>query len=232
MKKYPSLSQHMQILETFRNYVRPIDKDFAHTLGNYTERFLNGKSVNGFVPYQVEYCVDPVSPIAAFYDEDEEESGSKPEVPCPDINTCLSEGNCTYPHCRHPERYAPKTDPASLYAVPHINYEHVTLAESGSFPATCLPVGTASQAQLIRNEEPKVLDLNIGASNDYPLLVSSSLQEETGLPAEGTGSKPANSPSENPKNMTIPLPEVNKNSSYPSPKLYPKKQPHFRKGKR
>ncbi len=32
MKKYPSLSQNMQMLETFKNYMRPIDKEFAREL--------------------------------------------------------------------------------------------------------------------------------------------------------------------------------------------------------
>ena len=38
MKKYPSLSQNMQILETFRNYIRPVDKEFTRTLGRILGR--------------------------------------------------------------------------------------------------------------------------------------------------------------------------------------------------
>ena len=50
MKKYPSTSQHMQVLETFRNYIRPVDKEFAKQLAGYTTRFLAAKNVNGYAP--------------------------------------------------------------------------------------------------------------------------------------------------------------------------------------
>jgi len=100
MKKYPSLSQSMQVLETFRNYIRPIDKDFARELGRYTTDFLEVKSVNGYAPYQMEYGVEPVSPIMPGYDEVEGLDSNKTEyVPCPDHLTCLYPGKCNYPYC-------------------------------------------------------------------------------------------------------------------------------------
>jgi len=100
MKKFPSLSQSMQVLETFRNYIRPIDKDFARELGRYTTDFLEAKAVNGYSPYQVEYGVEAVSPIMPDYDEvDGLDANKKEYVPCPDHLTCLYPSKCNYPYC-------------------------------------------------------------------------------------------------------------------------------------
>ena len=100
MKKFPSVSQSMQVLETFRNYIRPIDKNFARELGRYTTDFLEAKAANGYAPYQIEYGVDIVSPIMPGYDEVEGLDANKKEyVPCPDHLTCLYPGKCNYPYC-------------------------------------------------------------------------------------------------------------------------------------
>ena len=100
MKKFPSLSQSMQVLETFRNYIRPIDNDFARELGRYTTDFLEAKAANGYAPYQVEYGVEAVSPIMPGYDEVEGLDTNKKEyIPCPDHLTCLYPGKCNYPYC-------------------------------------------------------------------------------------------------------------------------------------
>ena len=100
MKKYPSLSQSMQVLETFRNYIRPIDKDFAHDLGKYIRDFAEAKAVNGYAPYQVEYGVEQVSPILPCYDEVEGlDANDTKKALCPDHLTCLYPGKCNYPYC-------------------------------------------------------------------------------------------------------------------------------------
>jgi hypothetical protein len=140
MKKYPSLSQNMQMLETFRNYVRPLDKDFSRKLGSYTEKFLTGKNINGFAPYQVEYCVDAIAPISPFYEETEESFPAK-AVPCPDIDTCLHIGKCHYPDCMEEEQAPP--EPLIRYsvspAVLQLNRAHAFAQsqqqQTGSIPA-------------------------------------------------------------------------------------------------
>jgi DNA-binding XRE family transcriptional regulator len=155
MKKSPSLSQNMQVLETFRNYMRPVDKAFTRDLGHYIDRFLSGKTVNGYAPYQVEYGIDPIGPMTQFYDEvDEEENGlpavgtgsktdlsAVAEAICPNANSCLHLGNCTYPHCQHPERYKPQPDPISAYTVPSDCYpiqytEPISYVEAAEEPNT------------------------------------------------------------------------------------------------
>jgi DNA-binding XRE family transcriptional regulator len=61
MKKSPGMGQSMQVLETFRNYIRPINNELARDLGRYAGQFLEAASVNGYAPYQVEYGVAPIS---------------------------------------------------------------------------------------------------------------------------------------------------------------------------
>jgi transposase-like protein len=136
MKKYPSLSNHMQVLETFRNYIRPVDREFARSLGNYTDRFLGAKAINGYVPYQLEYGVDTISPITAYYEEpsDEDEGYTHP-IHCSDIDNCLHPGDCNYPACKRPELYTAPPD----YNIPSF---HFTPTPIPSFchpePAECV----------------------------------------------------------------------------------------------
>lgn len=115
LKKYPSLSLNMQVLETFKNFIRPIDKEFACKLADYMERFLSGKSVNGFTPYQQEYGVDQVSPVMSFYDElSEEEDPTGNYAPCPDMDTCPSPADCRWPRCNHSRQWWNETSPDPL----------------------------------------------------------------------------------------------------------------------
>ena len=101
MKKHPSLSVHMQVLETFRNYIRPVDKQFAAHLGRYTEQFIGAKSVNGYAPYQPEYGLEPVSPILPGYDEADGLDENEPPYreACVNLDTCLHPGDCGHPRC-------------------------------------------------------------------------------------------------------------------------------------
>ncbi len=77
MKKTPSLSQNMQMLETFRNYVRPIDPEFSRKLANHAEHFLEGQSINGYAPYQPEHGVESVPPVMPFFPETDEDEVEK-----------------------------------------------------------------------------------------------------------------------------------------------------------
>ena len=103
MKKHPSLSVHMQVLETFRNYIRPVDKEFADHLGRYTERFIGAKSVNGYAPYQVEYGVEPVSPVLPGYDEADglDENEPSPNNGCPLQPACQHPSVCSSARCQN-----------------------------------------------------------------------------------------------------------------------------------
>ncbi len=104
MKKHPSLSMNMQVLETFKNYIRPIDQDFAIDLGNYTERFLSGKAVNGFAPHELEFGVEQVAPIMPFYEEPHEPADPA-TLPCKNILDCKNPvKGCTYPKCLHSQQ--------------------------------------------------------------------------------------------------------------------------------
>jgi len=127
MKKYPSLSQNMQMLETFRNYVRPLNKHFTKQLAHYADRFLTEKSISGFAPYQMEYGIEQVAPVAPFYDELEEDQpcdkDNPPEypVPCTHVQNCLHPGSCTYPHCKRETLYKDDSKPEATGRNPAIS---------------------------------------------------------------------------------------------------------------
>jgi hypothetical protein len=221
MKKYPSLSQNMQMLETFRNYVRPLDKDFSRKLGGYTEKFLTGKNINGFAPYQVEYCVDAIAPISPFYEETEESFPAK-AIPCPDIDTCLHIGKCHYPDCMEEEQAPP--EPLIRYSISPAVLEHDrTLAfalafaqsqqqQSGSIPAKA-PVTKAPSSPLPAADAQTAncqLPTAISGSNPAktpvantpgsPLPATDTITANCQLPTAISGSNPAISQSNgNPK---------------------------------
>ncbi len=73
LKKYPSLPQNMQMLQTFRDFVRPRNEDFSSRIGHYTELFIEANAKNGFCPYELEYGMEQVSPVTPFYEEEEQE---------------------------------------------------------------------------------------------------------------------------------------------------------------
>jgi DNA-binding XRE family transcriptional regulator len=172
MKKYPSISQTMQILETFRNYMRPIDKDFTRSLTNYTNRFLNGESVNGFIPYQVEYGVNGVAPISSFYDEaDNADTRDMENPPCTDCNNCLHPNDCFYPKCKYP---ASQPNPAAAYNItPNCHRELVERHRE-------------SAEQLL-----KTTDSNLGVHNSFDLTSPSERPGEAPSLTAKTGSNPA-----------------------------------------
>src|SRR5258707_14751173 len=69
MKKHPSLSMSMQVMESFREFARPLNKQFPQQLAHYSTRFFEASSQNGFVPYQIEYGVNQAPEVAPFYEE-------------------------------------------------------------------------------------------------------------------------------------------------------------------
>jgi hypothetical protein len=228
MKKYPSLSQNMQMLETFRNYVRPLDKDFSRKLGGYTEKFLTGKNINGFAPYQVEYCVDTIAPISPFYEETEESFPAK-AVPCPDIDTCLHIGKCHYPDCMEEEQ--PLPEPLIRYSIsPAVLERYRALAfaqqQSGSNPAKTPVANTpgspasAADVQTANSQLPTAISGSIPAKKPVTNAPGSPVPAtENALPVTtpkpaATGSIPAISQSEqSKKDAAVPPATATKNST-------------------
>jgi transposase-like protein len=106
MKKTTSLSQNMQMMESFRDYVRPLNSQFSIQLAHYADRFLNTKSRTGYAPYQMEYGIDMQAAVAPFYEElDGDQPGDKENppaypVPCTDLDACAKEQGCNWPKCR------------------------------------------------------------------------------------------------------------------------------------
>jgi len=164
MKKYPSLSQSMQVLETFRNYIRPIDKDFARDLGKYIKDFTEAKAVNGYAPYQVEYGVEQVSPVLPFYDKvDGLDANDTKKALCPDHLTCLYPGKCNYPYCmKEKEREITvddyKVSPV-LFTGNYPQKTEIVPAATGSNPAILKPETSQipnSQLQIPKQEAPPI----------------------------------------------------------------------------
>ena len=116
LKKNTSLAQNMQMIETLRNFLRPLDKEFTGKFADYSRQFLKAQSLNGYVPYEMEYGVSPISP---FYDEPAENDVdyTMPEL-CFDKSKCLHPGHCNFPHCALEQKVGPETK----YGVPAIHY--------------------------------------------------------------------------------------------------------------
>ncbi|MCW3121908.1 MAG: hypothetical protein JWQ38_1400 [Flavipsychrobacter sp.] len=103
VKKTTSLPQSMQVLESFRNFTRNKNPQFTKVLVQYTGEFLEGKAVNNYAPYDLEYGVEQVLPTMPFYEEPEEEVVPEKE-PCYTGNAkCLHPETCNYPVCRYTE---------------------------------------------------------------------------------------------------------------------------------
>ncbi len=177
MKKFPSISQSMQVLETFRNYIRPIDKDFARDLGRYTSDFLEAKAANGYAPYQIEYGVEAVSPIMPGYDEVEGMDTNKKEyVPCPDHLTCLYPGKCNYPYCmKEKEREITVDD----YKVTPVLFAHsnpqkndIAAETNGSNPAIATSVSCKNELsvnpQITKSEAPQIPNYQLQIPSPEP----------------------------------------------------------------
>jgi transposase len=70
MQKSPSLSVNMQVLESFRSYIRKFDKDLAGKFAIHANLFIEASAVNGYYPFQVQFGAEKVSPVSPFYDEE------------------------------------------------------------------------------------------------------------------------------------------------------------------
>jgi transposase len=73
MQKSPSLSVNMQVLESFRSYIRKFDKDLAGKFAIHANLFIEESAVNGYYPFQVQFGAEKVSPVSPFYDEEPNE---------------------------------------------------------------------------------------------------------------------------------------------------------------
>ncbi|MCF8449530.1 MAG: helix-turn-helix domain-containing protein [Taibaiella sp.] len=107
MKKYPSLPQNMQVLETFKQYVSPkVDRKFNRDLKIFTDGFLQAEAKNGFSPYQIEYQTEGAAPLNPFLADHEQESENvgtaeqeeavlEPYIEVEEESTCSEDENIT-----------------------------------------------------------------------------------------------------------------------------------------
>jgi DNA-binding XRE family transcriptional regulator len=205
MKKYPSLSTNMQVLETFRNYIRPFDPRFTADLSKYIESFIEGKSVNSYRPYQLEYGVSAEAP-GAFYEEEED---LIPERVLCGNSPCKSPGNCHNPYCRLPhtdepcadqpplERYKPDLDyyPDSCSLPSTIDTPGLTTSDlrlttnSRSFSAVSISEEDEKKisAAAISTDEIEILSLDIEPAENSPLADLPTATTEPGAPELSLG---------------------------------------------
>jgi transposase-like protein len=83
LKKFPSLPQNMQMMQTFASYIRPKNLPLARRMYSYANEFFEEEAKKGFKPYQLEYGADNISPFLPFG----QETGEDPE---PDIDASFS----------------------------------------------------------------------------------------------------------------------------------------------
>lgn len=107
MKKYPSLPQNMQVLETFKQYVSPkVDRKFNRDLKIFTDGFLQAEAKNGYFPYQLEYQSDgaaALNPFLADHEQESEDVGTtevgepelEPYIEVEEETTCSEDENIT-----------------------------------------------------------------------------------------------------------------------------------------
>jgi transposase len=103
VKKNQSLAHNMQMMEAFRDFVRPLNGMFSKQLAHYANKFLNARDRNGYAPYQVEYGSEKLAAIAPFYDEldgDNPAGYPQPYSPvCTDYDHCQNPKDCRGPLC-------------------------------------------------------------------------------------------------------------------------------------
>jgi transposase-like protein len=118
-KNTTSLSQNMQMMECFRDFVRPLDKEFTQQLAHYADKFYSAKAINGYAPYTVQYAAAKNIIATPFYDELDGTEAipiQEPPVittPCINFSTCTAE-HCKWPKCKYPSPI--KADEATLEA--------------------------------------------------------------------------------------------------------------------
>jgi transposase len=192
MKKYPSKAQSMQMLETFRNYIRPVDKQFARELGKYADKFLSAQTVNGYEPYQVEYGVEPVSPIAPFMEEsDEADEPAAQEHHCPGNDKCLHAGRCHYPDCN--SSYKTK-DHTPAFHIPPIHYARQWAERAIAASAASEATGSNSAMTTSIHNLPEQCPAPEVTGSISAITTSPNNLPERSLEPEVTGSNSAISP--------------------------------------
>jgi transposase-like protein len=140
MKKFPSLSTNMQVLETFRNYVRPFNKDFTRDCALYANLFLEENATNGYYPYQVEFGIEKVPPVAPFYDEEPEEEEKPLTVFAAEENLHPEPENSESEPLQSIEFQENNTTPTSFQAPEKTGNEPANLEVENDFPwRTWLP---------------------------------------------------------------------------------------------
>jgi transposase-like protein len=187
LKKYPSLSQNMQMIETFKNYMRPIDRDFTRQLSNYSERYLTGKSVNGFAPYELEYGIEQVAPVMSFYDEDPElppvplQNNAANPTPAPTERERMGQYEKYKQEIGMPcqSGFSGRKEGTGSYFAVDVNGN--TTIQKETTPATTSEASNISQPEISQQKTDQSLT---GKRN----AAASGIPEKP----EGTGSKPAN----------------------------------------
>ncbi len=116
MNKKQSLSQYMQMMESFRNFVRPVSAQFSRQLAYFADKFFVAESQNGYAPWQMEYGAEQLAAIAPIYDELEGDEPCDPEnppayrEPCTVIHQCKLKTGCQWPDCRHQSHFSDEND--------------------------------------------------------------------------------------------------------------------------
>ena len=107
LNKKQTLAQYMQMMESFRDFVRPLSARFSRQLAFFADKFLVAKGINGYAPWQMEYGAEKLVAIAPVYDElegDEPCDPSNPPAyhePCKTMHECKLGSGCEWPNCRH-----------------------------------------------------------------------------------------------------------------------------------
>ncbi len=103
MKNTTSLSQNMQMMQCFRDFVRPLDTDFSRQLAHYADKFFSAKSINGYAPYTVQYAADRTATSSPFYDELDGTEAIPIQEPPTITQACTDFHECTAAHCEWPK---------------------------------------------------------------------------------------------------------------------------------
>lgn len=106
INKKQTLAQHMQTMELFRDFVRPLNTTLSQQLAHYADKFFNSVSRNGYAPWQLEYGTEKMAACSPFYDELEAGEALERENPpayprtCKKVGDCNLDKGCDWPKCK------------------------------------------------------------------------------------------------------------------------------------
>ena len=172
LKKQTSLAQNMQMMESFREFARPLNKQFSQQLAHYADKFLTAKSQGGYLPYQMAYGIDQSAAVTTFYDELEDEqpcdTANPPPYPveCTNMRDCGKTVGCNWPKCKHV--YLNNDDPQE---------NRIEDTPWAPIPAK---LSTITQAPAEISTEPEKTPETLTATSVEPLPVPPPQPEETG----------------------------------------------------